>query len=179
MVTLNKIINALLMFAGLLFYSTGYADPVQINVTGKVIAAACTVDSGLASGQTVDLGTLGRTSLLHPGDAGDWRSFTLSLSNCPPGSSSSTVTFTGTPDSHDVSLFANTGPALTAAQNVAVQIAKDSDRSIILSNTSTFTVAVDSSHNAIFPLAARLFTPVGGVQAGAVVSTVLVNFTYQ
>lgn len=179
MVTLKKTSNTWLMLAGLLFCSTGNADPVQINVTGKVIAASCTVSPGLAGGQTVDLGTLGRTSLQHPGDAGDWRSFSLNLSNCPPGTSSSTVTFTGVPDSDDASLFANTEPALSSAQNVAVQMAKDSERNVVLSNASTFTVAVDSSHNATFPLAARLFTPVGGVQAGAVASSVLVNFTYQ
>ncbi|MEX2944478.1 fimbrial protein [Serratia fonticola] len=147
---------------------------------GKVIAASCTVNPVLVGGQEVNLGTLGRTQFQHASDAGEWKSFTLSLTNCPVGTSQTAVTFTGTPDSTDATLFANTEPAVTAALGMAVQMAKDANRNEVLSTGSTMTVNVDTfTGTANFPLAARLYTPSGGVQAGQVSSSVLVNFTYQ
>ncbi|HGM5492470.1 TPA: fimbrial protein [Serratia fonticola] len=155
------------------------ADPA-INLTGRVIAAACTVETGLASGKTVELGTVRRTALQHPGDAGAWNAFTLNLLNCPVGTTKTTVTFTGTPDGDDSTLFANTEPAPGAAQSVAVQMAQDSDRSRIISNSDTLTVNIDAgTHTASFPLAARLYASADNVQAGRVSSTVLVNFSYE
>lgn len=155
-------------------------EAADVNITGNVTAAACTVSPALTGGQTVDLGTLGRTQFQHAGDTGNWKSFTLNLTNCPGGTSKSTVTFTGTADGTDGTLFANTETAATAAPNIAIQMAKDTDHSAILSNSSTMTVDIDSlTSTATFPLAARLYTPSGGVQAGQVSSSVLVNFTYQ
>ncbi|WP_337262917.1 MULTISPECIES: fimbrial protein [unclassified Serratia (in: enterobacteria)] len=173
----NKSLLAFLMLVTVT--SSVQAADTTITVSGKVVAAACTVESGLINGQTVDLGVFGRTKLQAPGTAGDWRSFSLKLTNCPPGTNKSTVTFSGTPDSHNAELFANTEPLASAAANVAVQIAKDSDRSAVLSNNSMMTVDVDGARNATFPLAARLYTPLGNTQAGNVASIVLVNFTYQ
>lgn len=172
--------HGLLAVSAVLFSTSLMASPITLNVTGNVIAAACTVDTTLAGGQQVQLGDVGRTKLQNVGEAGPWKSFSLQLINCPTGTSFSTATFTGTADSSDTTLFANTEPATTAAAQVAVQMADDNNRGTVISNNGSMTVSVDSTaKTAIFPLAARLYTPTGGVQPGSVSATVLVNFTYQ
>lgn len=174
----HSIRQALLLIIAVL--SAESAMAANVNITGKVIAATCSVSTSLTSGQQVDLGTLGRTKFQFANDAGEWQSFSLQLNNCPEGTKRSTVTFTGTPDDNDATLFANTEPETSAAKNIAIEMAKDADRSVVLSNNSTMTVDVDTaSKSATFPLAARMYTSVGGVQPGNVTSTVLVNFTYQ
>lgn len=171
---LNMLLPTLAVLPGM------QARAADVTITGKVTSAACTVSPILVGGQEVDLGTLGRTRFQHANDAGDWKSFSLNLINCPAGTSKSTVTFTGTPDGIDSTLFANTEPVATAAPSMAVQMATDADHSAVLSNGSSLTVNVDTlAGTATFPLAARLYTPLGGVQAGQVSSSVLVNFTYQ
>lgn len=171
---LNMLLPALAVLPGT------QALAADVTITGKVTAAACTVNPVLVAGQTVDLGTLGRTRFQNANDAGDWKSFNLTLTNCPAGTTSSTVTFTGTPAGTGGTLFANTEAAATAATNMAVQMAKDADHNAVLSNGSTMSATVDTTAGtATFPLAARLYTPTGSVQAGQVSSSVLVNFTYQ
>lgn len=171
---LNMLLSALAVLPGT------KAQAADVNITGKVIASSCTVSPVLAAGQTVDLGTLGRTRFQFANDAGTWKSFTLNLTNCPAGTSTVKATYTGTPNGTDATLFANTEPVATAAPNMAVQMAKDSDHTAVLSTGSTMDVTVDTlTGTATFPLAARLYTPTGGAQAGQVSSSVLVNFTYQ
>lgn len=171
---LNMLFSALAVLPGT------RAEAADVTITGKVIAASCTVSPVLAGAQMVDLGTLGRTQFQNASDGGGWKSFSLNLSNCPASTTQTTVTFTGTPDGTNATLFANTEPVATAAANMAVQMAKDADHSAVLSTGSTMTVNVDTlTGTATFPLAARLYTPTGGAQAGQVSSSVLVNFTYQ
>lgn len=171
---LNMLFSALAVLPGT------KVEAADVIVSGKVIASSCTVSPVLAGGQEVNLGTLGKTRFQNANDAGDWKSFSLNLSNCPAGTSQTKVTFTGTPDGTNATLFANTEPVATAAPNMAVQMAEGADHSVVLSTNSTMTVAVDTlTGTATFPLAARMYTPSGGVQAGNVTSSVLVNFTYQ
>lgn len=171
---LNMLLPALAVLPGT------KVEAADVTIIGKVTAASCTVSPVLAGGQEVNLGTLGRTQFQNAGDTGDWKSFSLSLTNCPAGTSQSTVTFSGTPAGPSGSLFANTEPPATAAANMTVQMAKDADHSAVLSNGNSMTVNVDGVTNtATFPLAARLYTDVGSVGAGLVSSSVLVNFTYQ
>ncbi|WP_431224007.1 fimbrial protein [Serratia sp. L9] len=171
-------LNILLsIFAVLSGTKAGAADVI---ITGKVTAASCTVSHVLVGGQGVNLGTLGRTQFQHANDTGDWKNFSLDLTNCPTGTSQVTAVFTGTASGPGGTLFANTEPVATAASNMAVQMAKDTNPGSVLSNGSTMTANVDRTTGiATFPLMARLYTPLGSVQAGQVSSSVLVNFTYQ
>lgn len=171
---LNMLLPALAVLLGT------EAKAADVTITGRIIAASCTVSPMLAGGQEVNLGTLGRTQFQNAGGTGDWKSFSLNLTNCPVGTSQSTVTFSGTPTGPGGSLFANTEPVSSAAANMAIQMAKDADHSAVLSNGTSMTVDVDDvTRTATFPLAARLYTDVGNVGAGRVSSSVLVNFTYQ
>ncbi|MBW7981904.1 fimbrial protein [Enterobacillus tribolii] len=163
-----------------LLLCTGAQADATLNFSGKLVAPACTVGSTLAAGQNVDLGSTGRVQLQHANQAGEWQEFDLVLTNCPTGTTKSTVTFTGTPDGVNDTLFANAEPTDTAATHVAVQMAERGNLSNVLSNGSTLEKNVDSTAKTVtFPLAARLYTPDGGARAGKVKATVLVNFTYQ
>lgn len=172
---LNMLLPALVVLPGTTALA---ADTASVKVTGKVVASACTVDTGLGSGKTVDLGTLGRTKFQFAGNAGEWADFSLNLTDCPQGTTRSIVTFTGDADGDDATLFANTEPGSGAASNVAIQLTKGDDHNAVLSNNSTLEAAVDTGRNIIFPLSARLITPTGGTQPGKVSGTVMVNFAY-
>lgn len=154
---------------------------VNLDIIGLVVAAPCTVSPVLEAGQSVSLGSLSSSKFKNPGDADTtWHNFSLELTNCPGGTTQSTVTFSGTADANDATLFANTEPPASAAPNMAVQVSQQSNNSVIVSNGSTMTVNVNTQNGtASFPLAARMKTPKGNTQAGNVTSTMLVSFTYQ
>lgn len=177
---LKRIYLLNMLFSALAVLPGTRVEAADVTVTGKVIAASCTISPVLAGGQEVNLGTLGRTRFQNANETGDWQSFSLNLTNCPSGTNQATVTFTGTPDGTNTTLFANTEPVATAAPNMAVQMAKGADHNTVLSTGSTMTVNVNTlTGTATFPLAARLYTPSGSVQPGQVSGSVLVNFTYQ
>lgn len=157
------------------------ANAATLTLSARIIAGSCTVNPVLAAGQQQSLGSLLKSGLTESGDADPvWHNFSLELTGCPPTTTSSTVKFTGTPDSNDGTLFANTAPAGSAAQNVAVEMSKQSNNSDILSNGSTMTVKVETTNGtASFPLAARMKTPTGNVGQGDVAAIVQVEFTYQ
>lgn len=150
------------------------ADPVNVNITGRVIVGPCTVDTSSVN-QTVDFGQQHSTHLRTPGSALSWQPFQVKLTNCPAGTTVATMTFNGLPFMDDATLYSNSG----TATNVAVQIAQDADKTQIQGNGSGMAVTVDAQHNAIYALAARLITPAGNVGPGTVRSVVQINFTYQ
>lgn len=164
-------IPATLLLAGLL--STG-SHATEILISGVVVATSCEVDSSSVS-QTVDFKQVRRSILFKPGGATDWKPFKVKLINCPATVSSATAKFTGTPSIDDSSLFANAG----TANNVAVQIASDADKTQTLGPDSTMTVNVDAENNAIYALVGRLYSSKGGVSSGTFSSVVEMDFSYQ
>lgn len=176
---MSKFHGTLLFITGI-FCSAGNVKSAttNINLDGKITAAACTVETKLANGLNINLGKTLYTSMQNSGDGGAWSDFSLNLTSCPRGTNRSTMTLSGIVDNDDSSLFINTATGESAATNVAVQLANQTNRSQILSNNSQVTVAINNNQ-ASFPLSARMYTPSGGVTPGLVKTTVLVNFTYQ
>ncbi|MBS3045962.1 fimbrial protein [Enterobacter mori] len=154
---------------------TSMAEAVDINISGKVTASPCTVDTQSVS-KEVELPKLQTHSLEDAGTGGDWVNFSLDLNNCPESTSQASATFTGTADAKDATAYKNTG----TATNIALQLAAQNQTSTLYGNGSTMKVDIDAStHKATFPLAARMYTPEGGVSQGTFVSVVNVSFTYQ
>ncbi|WP_024914211.1 fimbrial protein, partial [Chania multitudinisentens] len=121
---------------------------------------------------TVDLGDLYTFNLLSAGAFSEWKSVTLSLTNCPVGTSKVTATFSGTADSSR-SYYANQG----AARNIALQLADSSG--VNLPNGSTRVVTVnDASKAANVVLQVRAITPNGNVTQGSIQSLINVTYTY-
>ncbi|HEN3580541.1 TPA: fimbrial protein [Yersinia enterocolitica] len=154
--------------------NTALADPVVVNITGKVKASPCTVDTNSVS-QSVDFGQQRSTDLKEAGTATPWQSFQVNLTNCPAGTRTATVTFAGPVSADDATLYANTGEA----RNVAVQVAQNVNKGIIQGNGSTMSVDVDAQHKATYALAGRLYSVNGNTTPGTFSSVVQMNFTYQ
>lgn len=171
-INIQKLLLVLLL-SGVGIYQT-HADPIQVNITGKVKSSPCTVDTASVN-QTVDFGQIQNSNLQTAGEVSDWQPFEVKLVNCPTSTTAATVTFTGTPSTEDATLYANAG----TATNVAVQMAQDNDRTQIQGNGSSMATTIDAQSNAIYNLAARLKTPTGNASAGTISSVVLMTFTYQ
>jgi minor fimbrial subunit len=161
----------LVMVAGMI---TTAAQATNLNINGIVVASPCIVDTGSVS-QDVDFQQLRSTDLKTAGSSSDWLPFEVKLNNCPVATSKVTVTFSGTSVSGDTTLFANAG----TAQNVAVQIAPDANRSNLLPNGGGMTVNVDAQRNATYALVGRMNSPTGNTGPGTINSVVQMNFTYQ
>ncbi|HEI8868022.1 TPA: type 1 fimbrial protein [Serratia odorifera] len=150
-----------------------YADPVTINITGKVIAAPCVVDG--TSSINVDLGDIPASDLAAVDAATPWKAFSMSVKNCPAGTTKVTASFSGTPapDSPNYR-YINTG----TATGVSIALVKD-DVSANLENGATWTVNVDSSRSATWPLRTRIVAGNGKATPGTVKAVVVATLTYQ
>ncbi|CAI2418868.1 MULTISPECIES: fimbrial protein [Serratia] len=144
----------------------------EVTISGRITAMPCTVDASV--NQTLDLGKVQRRDLQQAGTGSPWKPFSLTLSSCPPSTSTATVTFTGTPDSADSNAFISSG----TATGVALQLSK-ADGSLILANNASLSVTIDSARKAAFPLAARIYSPKGLSGSGTFSSVVQVNLSYQ
>lgn len=162
----------LVMAAG---YNTAMADPVNINITGKVVASPCTVVNNGNSDLNVDLGTtIQASSFVNAGDATPAKGFNLTLTGCPVGTNNVTATFTGMAASApQTNMYRNTGTATSLAVELSI-----TDLSTILSNNVSVTRPVQAGGTVTFPLSARAVTSTGSVAPGTIVALVQANFTY-
>ncbi|CAI1803167.1 putative fimbrial protein SthD [Serratia fonticola] len=159
----------LIFVAGMM---SGTVQATDLNITGKVVASPCAVDTTSVS-QDVNFGQVRLTEMRAAGNASDWKPFEVKLINCPSATTSVTVTFSGMPAS-DATLYANTG----TAPNAAVQVAQEINKSLIQGNGSTMTVPVDAQRSATYALAGRLIVT-DDTGAGTFSSVVQMAFTYQ
>ncbi len=164
-----------LVVAGALLSSAAFADQVTVNITGRVTAAACTVDnSGVYNVIMPDV----TAAVLNPANSsGTWKTFDVTLSNCPAGTTSVTAKFTGTADTNDSNKYAST-TGTGYATNVSVQLQNRTGTVADKGNNSTMNVAVDASKKATYALQARPFSTLGGATPGNISTVVLMDFTY-
>ncbi|MBT1850634.1 fimbrial protein (plasmid) [Enterobacter hormaechei] len=162
-----------ILFFLILVAKDGFAGSTSatINITGRITASPCTVDTETVN-QSIDLGKVYAHDI-SAGSGSDWKSFQLSLSKCPVGTSSVTVTFTGNPAS-DNNYFANSG----SAEGVVLQIS-DSAHSVSYGNSDTLTESIDADRNVVFPLEARMYNPGNKITSGDFNAVVQIDFTYQ
>lgn len=152
----------------------GQANAEDISIHGRVVDNPCTIDVDTESKQ-IYLGRPGVGDLKIAGLGTRWVNFELLLIDCPGSLSSVTATFSGEEDVNDARAFKNLG----ASRNVALQMT-NSDHSVIYGNASQKVVALDiSTLRAIFPLSARIISPLGNATIGSFNAVVNVDFTYQ
>lgn len=177
MIKYNLLLRVALVL-GLISSELMAADIVNINITGRVLAAPCEVDAGSVS-QNVDFGQLFVTDLRTAGSSSAWKPFVVKLVNCPTTTVTAVATFTGTPFATDATLYSN-GTSPTEASNVAIQVVDDSNHSVVKGNGTTMTTSINpASHQAIFELAGRVISPAGNAGTGRINSVVMMTFTYQ
>ncbi|MBS3045961.1 fimbrial protein [Enterobacter mori] len=152
------------------------ADNVSINVTGRVVASACSTVNGGKNTLDVDLGTnIGAADLATPGSGSAMKTFELPLTGCPSGTNNIKVTFSGTADTTTNSRWKNT--AATPAANTSVELSAQGT-GVILSNGSTLTTPVVDGA-ASFKLQARAYSSVGSATPGDISSVIVASIEYQ
>lgn len=165
-VKISKKIAYVLLF---IFACPAWSADVNITVNGSVVAKPCTVST---SDVTVELGDLYTFNLLSAGSASAWHDISLSLTNCPVGTSSVTALFSGTADT--TGYYKNQG----TATNIQLQLQDSAGNN--LNNGKKIAVAVnDSTLSASFPLKVRALSVVGGATQGTIASVISVTYTYQ
>ena len=147
---------------------TMQAADVTITVNGKVVAQPCAVSTKNAA---VELGDLYTFSLVTAGSSSAWQDATLSLSNCPGGTSRVTASFSGTADA--TGYYKNQG----TAGNIQLELQDDAGATL---NTGTKkSVQVDgTTQTATFPLKVRALTVNGGATQGTIQAVISVTYTY-
>ncbi|HHB1426188.1 TPA: fimbrial protein [Serratia odorifera] len=161
-----------LILGGSLTGVANSADPVTINITGNIIAAPCVVDG--ANSVNVDLGDVPAVDLATVDSASLWQAFRISVKNCPAGTTKVTATFSGTPAPDAPAYrYINTG----TATGISIALARDTD--LNLANGATWTVNVDGSRSASWPMRARMVASKGNATPGTVKAVVVATLTYQ
>lgn len=166
--------SALALFVMATAYNVAMAAPLNINITGNVVASPCTVNNG-NNDLNVDLGTtIQASTLVTAGSSTPPKGFSLSLTGCPVGTNNVTVTFTGTAAAApQTSMYSNTGTATPLAVELSI-----TDFGTILSNNVSVTRPVQAGGIVTFPLSARAVTSTGSVAPGTIIALVQANFTY-
>ncbi|MFG1174665.1 fimbrial protein [Erwiniaceae bacterium CAU 1747] len=141
---------------------------VTITINGKVVAKPCTVSTKQV---TVNLGNLYTFNLISSGSSSEWKDITLSLTNCPLGTSSVKATFTGTSDS--TGYYKNQG----TAKNIQLQL-REKDGGVLNAGSNRTLKVSEATNNVSFPLQVRALSVNGGVTQGTISGTINVTYTY-
>ena len=121
---------------------------------------------------TTDLQT---ADLNAANSASDWVPFNVTLQDCPPGTTSVTATFHGTPDPADPeTLYLNTGDA----ENVGVQLETQAGAACGNGKTSTLDIASAVGGKPTWTLQTRAYSKAGGVTPGLINAVVTMSLTY-
>lgn len=180
MLNTHKLFSAAVLI-GLIVSGTSHSvwaagDPVSLTIEGKVVASPCKVKTESQdmhiSLSTTDLQT---ADLNAANSASDWVNFNVSLQDCPPGTSSVTATFHGTPDPADSeTLYLNAGDA----ENVGVQLETQAGDACGNGKTATLDIASAVGGIPTWALQTRAFSKAGGVTPGLIKAVVTMSLQY-
>lgn len=95
-----------ILIAALIVSMSGQAKSTEIDLSGRVVASPCTVDTGTQN-QTVTFRQARAIDYQEVGDTSEWQDFSLTLSRCPVSTTRVVATFIGDADLIDTSKFAN------------------------------------------------------------------------
>ena len=150
------------------------ADPVTINVTGNIIASPCVVNAG-SNTLNVSLGDIQAASLATAGAASSVVNFDLKMTECPSGTTSAGIVFSGTEDPDAGSnYYKNTG----TAKNVAVALIEKST-GYFKGNGQNMSRNVAADGSITYELQAKAYSVAGGAMPGTIQSAITVAITYK
>ncbi|MCS2171960.1 type 1 fimbrial protein [Scandinavium sp. TWS1a] len=150
--------------------SMAYADTVVVNITGRVLASPCTLDTA-NSDQNVNLGAVPSTDLATPGQVSTAVPFHLVVKSCPAATTNAILTFGGTEDADAPGRYLNTG----TATNVAVEVFQ---ASTLQGPGTTITLPIQADRTATFNLQSRVYAK-GQSTSGTIIATLQATFVYQ
>lgn len=156
------------------------ADPVQITVTGNIVASPCVIDDGSVM-KEIPLGDLQSADLNAAGSGSPWVEIDVAFKSCPAGTSTITATFHGTADAGDPNtLYSNTAVDAgedKAAKNIAVQLEGLADEPYGNGKTATIDIA-SAGATPTFKMHTRAFSKDGGATPGKISSVITMSFAY-
>jgi minor fimbrial subunit len=173
--------TACLFLAAVMVHSAYAADPVQITVTGNIVASPCVIDTGSES-LNISLGDQLQSADLNTAGSGSaWIPIDVVFKSCPAGTSTITATFHGTADAGDPNtLYSNTAVDTgedKAAKNIAVQLKGLADEPYGNGKTATIDIA-SAGTTPTFKMHTRAFSKDGGATPGKINSVITMSFAY-
>ena len=149
------------------------ADSVNLGVTGNIIASPCVFNGGSAN-LDINLGNIQATNMATPGSTSDPVPFNLQFTQCPAGTRSVTVSFTGTPDpAAGADYYMNSG----SATGVAVAMS-DAATGSLKGTGSSITKAIAADSTATMPMQAWVKSASGGATPGSISAVVVMTMQY-
>ena len=149
------------------------ADTVNINVTGNVVASPCIVNGG-ANSLYVDLGNIQATALAAPGSSSTAVPFTLTVTNCPTGTSTVRADIGGFASHDSPNLYENSG----TAGNVYVVLYDGVTGDYLGPGTIVFKT-VQSDRTASMAFKAGAYSLYGNTTPGSINSAIVITMSYQ
>lgn len=168
-----KIIYGTLLLLALLSGKAFTADSVNIGVTGNIVASPCIFNGG-SNSLDVNLGNIQATNMATPGSTSDPVPFSLLFTQCPTGTQSVTVSFTGSPDpAAGADYFMNSG----SATHVAIAM-RDAQTGTLKGTGSGMTQTIGADRTAIMAMQASVKSVTGGVTPGSISAVVVMTMQY-
>lgn len=173
--------TACIFLAAGIVHSAFAVDPVQITVTGNIVASPCVIDTGSES-LNISLGDQLQSADLNAAGSGSaWVPINVVFKSCPAGTSTITATFHGTADAGDPNtLYSNTAVDAgedKAAKNIAVQLEGLANEAYGNGKTATIDIA-SAGTTPTFKMHTRAFSKDGGATPGKISSVITMSFTY-
>ncbi|EJY1763384.1 type 1 fimbrial protein [Klebsiella oxytoca] len=150
------------------------AFATDINLTGTVVASACTVDTAHSINQTITFPDSKTSDFTRAGDASEWQNYTIVFTSCPPSTTDIIVNFSGTPDPSNKCLAKNDG----SATGIALQSAFGKDGGYLQNCFGGMTGTAYETGRTI-ELSSRMIATSDRVTGGSFHSTLLLTVTYK
>ncbi|WP_296246041.1 type 1 fimbrial protein [uncultured Enterobacter sp.] len=168
-----NILRAAALAATLISCHSFAADSVNVNVTGNIIASPCIFNGG-NNDLDINLGNIQATNMVTPGSTSVPVPFSLMFTQCPAGTSSVTVSFTGNPDPvAGVDYYMNSG----SATNVAVAM-REAGTGTLKGTGSSMTQNIAADRTASMPMQASVISLSGGATPGSISAVVVMTMQY-
>ncbi|WP_370883836.1 fimbrial protein [Enterobacter cloacae complex sp. 2015409] len=149
------------------------ADSVNVSVAGNIIASPCVFNGGNTS-LDINLGNIQASNMATPGSTSDPVFFSLPFTQCPAGTRSVTVSFTGNPDPvSGASYYMNSG----SATNVAIAMSEAATGALKGTGTS-ITQTIASDRTATMVMQASVKSVTGGATPGSISAVVVMTMQY-
>lgn len=149
------------------------ADSVNVSVTGNIVASPCVFNGGNTS-LDINLGNIQAPNMATPGSTSEPVPFSLLFTQCPAGTRSVTVSFTGNPDSvAGTSYYKNSG----SATNVAIAMSEAATGALKGTGT-TITQTIAADRTATMAMQALVKSVTGGATPGSISAVVVMTMQY-
>lgn len=146
-------------------FSQAFAGAGNVNFTGEILDAACTVDVG-SQNQTVVLGKYNKSEFTAAGNTTAATKFDIILKDCPATVSSAAIRFDGTPDATDSTLLAIDDTAPGAATGVAINLMTADKAQLPLLGSNGYSYTLSDSVDNVLNFYAQYKSTAATVTAG-------------